>query len=438
MSTEDAVHLKAYNKGRPRSAQLSEDDFEKLMAAFEEYAAITTPFAAVDNTVSPWPEIERYLKQEIDIGVQPFGKDIYEYWRDKKQAADRGHIQPCLKLETQQAQQETDDNDAYVCFRRREVRQTRKTRARDQQSSERLRTLRKNLEDGRKLVRMAIDRDKLMLSLMDMDRQIFAQRAEVKDVKLMLGLKSEDDDLLINQRPPKRKVVDVSQMQRPLPGSIRFPPRGDGRAFDADLPLLSDKLAEKENVLQQAVEKKLADYRNVNQHWIDCTREPLSPVLEQSLEGFRPATASYLITPPASASEESMGEFPSDYKRSFDTAFASDDQPSQPAYRRRMGRGNRLWIDRRGLPSPAKDLDPNDRIADRFKFDQDDDEPQPLYHINPYSYDQMKFRATIPISQHFPQLRRGIMPAAVQGSPPNRPHPASQQRQQSQPISSVT
>jgi len=187
------------------------------------------------------------------------------------------------------------------------------------------------------------------------------------------------------------------------------------------------------------VEKELAKYRAVNQNWIDCTREPLSPVLEQSLEGFRPATASYLITPPASASDQWTGDFPSptDYKNEFGTAHASDDQ-RQPAYRRRMGRGNRLWIDRRGLPSPAKDLDLNDRVVDRFKFDHDDDEPQPLYHINPYSFEQMSFRATIPISHHFPQFRRGVIPAVGQGSPANRPNPAPQQRQQIQAGTSVT
>lgn len=449
MSSDDAAYLKAYNKGRPRASQLSEDDFERIMAAFEEYAAIQTPFASVDRTVSPWTEIETYLKQELEEKAQTFAKDVYEYWRDRKQVSDRGHIQPSLKFET--SQQETDDNDAYICFRRREVRQTRKTRARDLQSTERLRNLRKNLEDGRNLVLMSLERDKLLQNMFEIDCKIFAQRAEVKDVKVMLGVRTDDEDL-INQRPQKRKAVEAPpQMQRPTPGSIKLPFRGDGRPFDAEFQLLSEKLAEKENILQEAVAKKMAEYQALNKDWVDYTREPLSPVHEQGVEGFRPATASYLMTPPASASEESMIEhsFPTYHRQEVTASVATGShastedqraQPALPAYRRRWGRGNRLWIDRRGLPSPATELDPNDRIADRFKFDQDDYEEQPVYQIDPYSFEQMKFRSTIPITNAF-GARRALPPGAQAGSqasPSNRAASGSQQRQPSQNTPNVT
>lgn len=98
--------------------------------------------------------------------------------------------------------QETDDGDPYVCFRRREVRQIRKTRGRDAQSADKLRRLRKELEDARQLVAMVRQREMARKELFSMERQIFTQRSEVKDMKRKLGIKDDDEDL-INQKVNK-------------------------------------------------------------------------------------------------------------------------------------------------------------------------------------------------------------------------------------------
>lgn len=438
MSTEDVAWLKQYNKGRKVKAQCSEDDFEKIMAAFEEYREDITPFAAVDKTVSSFPDMEVYLKGVLnDPRLEDCAIDIYKYWAEKRQAADRGHIQPCLKLENTQTQQESDDNDAYVCFRRREVRQTRKTRARDLQGVERVRALRKTLEDGRTLARMALERDKAQRDLFEMDRLIFAQRGDLKNTKVALNIDATDDDL-INARPVKRKMVEPpSTQQRPQPSNLRT--RNDGRPFDAEFQLLEERRAEKENMLEEQLTKKLAKYEADNAAWVDCTREPLSPVHEQGVEVFRPATASYLMTPPASASEESMiiGDHtpPMDYKQEQVGNITIG------SYRRRWGRGNRLWIDRRGLPSPAKDFDSDDRVADRIRFDQDEYEEYPVYHVDPFSYEQIAYRSTIPITNHFAPAppRRGIASGSSQANLFSNPTAsASHQRQQSQSFPNIT
>src|SRR5205085_235334 len=87
--------------------------------------------------------------------------------------------------------------------------------------------------------------------LLRVDRNIFEQRAKFKEVKVRLNIK-QDDDILVNdlrvratpdivsnadiQQPPKRKMSDYPQLQRP-PGSQlgRLPGRSDGRPLDADL-----------------------------------------------------------------------------------------------------------------------------------------------------------------------------------------------------------
>jgi len=194
------------------------------------------------------------------------------------------------------------------------------------------------------------------------------------------------------QQPPKRKMSDYPQLQRP-PGSQlgRLPGRSDGRPLDADLILLSDILAQKENMLQTEMEEKAQQHRKWNQNHVDLTREPLSPVQGQGPDtGFRPATAQYqyLMTPPSSVTSESFDQHsPSQEIQENPEPFTfrslspppEDEPQGQPAYRRRIGRCGRLWIDRRGMSSAIKVVD--DGASDRWKYDQDDDDEQPIYEL---------------------------------------------------------
>lgn len=193
MTTEDDTYLKSYNEKRAPSAPCSEDDFERIMEVFESTADRQAPFAAIDNTVVAYDVMEFTLKQEVDEKLITFAKDIYEHWKTRRQCSSNRPLQLSLKSETHQ---DNDDGDPYVCFRRRDVRQTRKTRARDIQSTEKLRRLRKELEEGRQLASMAHQREVAKLDLITVDRMIFEQRAKVKDIRLRLGIKVDDEDLI--------------------------------------------------------------------------------------------------------------------------------------------------------------------------------------------------------------------------------------------------
>lgn len=169
---------------------------------------------------------------------------------------------------------------------------------------------------------------------------------------------------------------------------------------------------------------------------------------------FRPAKTQYLMTPPASTSSESDAmdideEEPVVERGNMSifqfTAGGKEKPPnSQPAFRRRIGRLNRLWIDRRGLTTPPR-MDGED-YSDRWKYDQDDEEETPVYEVDPYDTRALKFRATIPLSQYvYPrrQIPQEGMPnvvptqvAGVSGSRPALPPPPQPQPQhapQSQP-----
>lgn len=222
--------LKILNQKRGSWPRCTEDQFEEVMNFFEETAQAKQPYAAVDNPpVVPYEEMEEGFDTAIDDEAKYFAKDIYEHWKSRRTTAGNRPLAPGLKVRyplsgqfpwdeelTQRAQSETgrdtDDGDPYVCFRRREVRQVRKTRGRDLQSADKLRRLRKEMEDARQLIGMVRQREFVRKEMLASDRQVFTQRAEVKEMKRKLGIKDDDEDL-INQkvRNNSSRAVSVHQ-----------------------------------------------------------------------------------------------------------------------------------------------------------------------------------------------------------------------------------
>ena len=474
MTEDDETFLKSYNLKLTPSARLSEDDFERIMDVYEDMAASITPFSAIDQTVPTYQEMLRGLEPLDSTKVMAHAKQIYEYWRKRREISENRPLNPTLKFETHA---ESDELDPYVCFRRREIRQTRKTRARDVQSADKLKRLRKELEEGRQLILAAHNRELLKADMLKVERAIFDQRAIIKEQKLRLGIRTGDEDLVnqkvsqmktcarltsadanTSQQPQKRKAPEAPSAQRPPPPpQIRMPVRPDGRPAESDLVQLQDRLAEKSAELIIEIEKKVQNHIDWNKNYIDLTGKPLSPVQgpRQDL-GFRPAKTQYLMTPPASASSGSMDEpTPMDLDKPKPNppppvkfrGVAQDEQSlaHPPSYRRRIGRLNRLWIDRRGLPSPSREL--SEEQSDRWKYDQssDDEDDAPVYKLDPFDTKALRYRASIPLQTVVPRppppaINRpfippgGIPPQLAPGSfAPGQPQPQQQPQPQPQP-----
>ena len=458
MTTEDDEFLKTYNAKKSPSNQLSEDDFERIMEVYEDTAAEQAPFAAVDNTVVPYETMAQAMAHTLPSKlVQAHAKPIYEYWKNRRQDMGNKSLHPSLKFETHQ---ESDDMDPYVCFRRREVRQTRKTRARDVQVADKLKRLRRELEDGRQLVVFSYQRELLKKEFLKSERMVFEARSRVKDTKVRLGIKTDDDDLL-NTATRKRQRTEAAQPRVPHPVA-RTVARPDGRASDGvDLALLSHKKAEKEQELHAEIRNKILAHRRWNQHHIDLTAGPLPPIKQEREPSFRPAKTEQLMTPPGSSVADSLeADEPGkaiqqrrDLSISTLPVYESDsdlDHVEMYKWRRRIGRNNRQWLDRRlvrtGLGSPPREVDPAQ--SDRWKYDQDseDEEDPPVHEVDEFSPDQMKYRSTIPYPASFfgrrmepTALSNGFYPAR-QGlpQPPPQPHAPVQPPPSKAPPAQVT
>lgn len=436
MTEEDDVFLKIFNSKRDPSQQCSEDDFEATMNFFEETAQTKQPYAAVDSPpVLSFADMEEAMDAAVEESVKRFAKDIYEHWKLRRIETENHTIAPSLKVcQTMLSEharsklhmltslqfetgQDTDDSDPYVCFRRREVRQIRKTRGRDAQSAEKLRRLRKELEDARQIVALVRQREVARKEMIAMERKLFIERAEVRDMKRKLNIKDDDEDL-INQ-----KVIDATRKKSPIEYELtRFPqpkkkpefqpgrpnapqlrlPLKPGLQGAEDLQLLEDVQTEKENEILRDIKANITKHIKWNEGYVDLTRAPLSPSPERTLDtaAFRPAFTAQLPTPPSSESSGDMMDTALDMTSPLHSrdklasrALELHGEPHRmPSFRRRVGRGGRLLIDRRNLASRCKiELDP--LKTDRFKFDQEDSDDEPVYDTDPFSIQIMQHRA---------------------------------------------
>jgi enhancer of polycomb-like protein len=198
MTSDDAAFLKEYNQKKTKGPHCSEDEFEEVMNFFEETAQTKQPFSAVgDAPVLAYEDLESDFDETIGEAARRFAKDIYSHWKNQRLLKGNRPLLPSLKFETNL---ETDEADPYVCFRRREVRQVRKTRGRDAQVTEKLKKLRNELEQARFLMAQVKRREALIRDSLANDKQVFEQRHAVKEIKRRLSIKADDEELLITQK----------------------------------------------------------------------------------------------------------------------------------------------------------------------------------------------------------------------------------------------
>jgi enhancer of polycomb-like protein len=230
--------------------------------------------------------------------------------------------------------------------------------------------------------------------------------------------------------------LDAAVIQRGMPGMVPKLPqdRLDARAPDSAVLLqLEDQRRRRHDEIENMIQDNINKHRVWNNDWVDQTWRPITPPLETANQSsFRTAITEFLPTPPASVSEEtgdgiSMAERTprpegADKEKSM-IRYASPPAEStpRPSYRKRFGRGGRLFIDRRGLKRPClEDLPSQDaegdvgkaeRMRGRMQYDlESDDDSTPVY-ANDF-WDEWNIRYRI----------------AFAGTAPNQQAAAQQQR----------
>jgi enhancer of polycomb-like protein len=342
MDERDVAVLTRINEGKDingnsRKGKLdkcTEDAFEEVMSFFEKSCSELQPFADIDKSPVPsLDEMEQNIDESLTSEAQRWLKLLYPHWMSRKNSRP---IMPTVKLRLLDNTSEADDADPYVCFRRREVRQTRKTRGRDAQIVEKLKKLRIELETARTLVTYVNQREQLNKQSLETNRKVFEERGKLKKVKSergIIGEKGEDEELLVNQRVSRPLLTDVGRQltdfTQPAPKpkarqgttdtrapTIKLPgqqrPSIDRQTTENELPSLEEQRRETFDQLEKTVDTKKQQHLNWNKGWEDRTWQPITPPAESTDErpkwGFLPSPqgASYPTPPPTLPSEGSQ------------------------------------------------------------------------------------------------------------------------------------
>lgn len=250
MDEQDDEFLQKLNSGiKNERQQCTMDEFELCCSMFEDVVADTQKFLTTNpQALMSYTELEPLVRDKLEkrqLALQNpidperllseaesqdyarrlqgspyrtrlqtldvFGAKIYVHWRERKIARGGQPVAPTLRFESGLP---TDDSDPYVCFRRREVRHTRKTRRTDQQTSGILRRLHSEMHQAQSLLAAILDRERTRLKQIKVSYELFQMRSRVKAAKRRLRVGPESDDVELLVSVPKRVIKEEQARQR--------------------------------------------------------------------------------------------------------------------------------------------------------------------------------------------------------------------------------
>ncbi|ORY86832.1 enhancer of polycomb-like-domain-containing protein [Protomyces lactucae-debilis] len=334
MDEVDETWLTAFNNGRTENTVISEDAFEWIVHQFETTINLKQPFlSTAPDSILPFEEIESAFDEDDAPGkpYKQFAKFVYPHWRQRRIENGGKPIMPLLRYE----ENAKDDGDPYVCFRRREIRQIRKTRQTGQSATVRLRGLRQEMVQARQLAELVVRRELLKRDALLAEQALFEKRNSVKQLKRRLGIKGDDDDLITQKQ--RRSVSEVgTTTPRVIPGGRATTKTA---AMDASgephLQTLQDYFEEREQKARATIMANAEQAAAVNAKWCDCTDQPfVAPQTSWPSSFFRAIRAIY-------AGEDGVEHAP---------PISDEDtqkREQEVFYRQRVGRGGRVMMDRR-------------------------------------------------------------------------------------------
>ena len=392
--------------------ECSEDWFEQIVTSFEETSAARQPFASVDHPpVLPFEELAAAFDEEmVDEGARGFAREIYEHWKSRRSQRSDQRLMAQLKTPRIDASggQDADDNDPFVCFRRREFRQARKTRGRDAQVIEKLKRLRKELEDGRFLLDFVRKREANHKEDLQSSRDMYQGRYKLRKIQHEMKIMDDNRPLLIDQPKVDQPRPKLPQ-QKPSDSTIRL---RLNEPENSDMIDLQFKLAERARHINQQIQDSVMAHDKWNRHFVDNTESALCGAITPS-DMFLPedqrtsAQGRGFVgvkveeknvprqqpTPPDSVVADSQSEksaageddagppSPADSEQLVQWANPSEYSSFKNTgrFRRRTGRGGRVMLDRHNFPTRKLDT-----IDERFQFDRDsgDEESDTVPDIN--------------------------------------------------------
>jgi enhancer of polycomb-like protein len=151
-------------------------------------------------------------------------KAVYPHWKDRRIERGGYRIIPALNVRfsvaftvayplTYLKGDESDIlNESYICFRRREIKATRKTRASQVTTSDKLTRLQAELQYPLELARSILARETLKKECTDQSQDIWEKRLAFVELKRKFSTFNDkgDEELLIDKERPVKKSVEAT------------------------------------------------------------------------------------------------------------------------------------------------------------------------------------------------------------------------------------
>ncbi|WFC99168.1 Enhancer of polycomb-like protein 1 [Malassezia yamatoensis] len=348
----------------PYSTPKFEGNAKSASATGKNSAKGSQPCSSQSSTEKQWTVENPFRNLSL---LQPHARIVYPWWRLRRQARDGKPIVPSLNFD------ESNDSDPYVCFRRREAKVARKTRKTDTQQLEKLVRLRSEMMQAKQMFQMIAQREQLkeqqvkqahacwtqasLLLNVKLDYGILTSEKAKEDMQLLFGIQQDPTAPVPSIQAPaqaahlnkkKRKLDDAAATPTTL--KLRRPKQTDGEPSSTGKSTPSDSshsggigagLLERIKSIQSFVERETQRHHQAEVGVEDLTDSAYQPPsLPMSLRAFRPIQ-----------SDNHDAQFWANHP------FARLGR--QPCFRRRVGRGGRVYLDRRPLtvsPAPASVL----------------------------------------------------------------------------------
>ncbi|KZV72075.1 hypothetical protein PENSPDRAFT_684094 [Peniophora sp. CONT] len=328
-----------------QAVAMSEDEFELVMGIFEKVTHEKTPFLHHVKDPANYPSFSDYQDTfsnplppaTFAVFVVPswvpqpaqllrYAKTVYSYWRERRIERNGQRIIPVLNYDESDLK-----NESYICFRRRDVKAMRKTRASQASSSEKLRRLQQELESAHELARNLCQREALKREILQCSQAVWEGRETMVSLKRKfpgLGVKEDDELLVDKERPPKklRQSESRSRISLKLPKDIPAATNG------ADELVMRPK--DRQAMIQRTIDAEIAKQKAKDVSWEDAIDNAYQPAPTTS--GQR--AFKFIMEEPVPVQDTPM--------------------PSYRATRSRRGRGGIIRFDRRSHRiKPLEDQD---------------------------------------------------------------------------------
>lgn len=294
-------------------------------------------------------------------------RNVYPHWKSRREQRQGKSILPQLNYD------ETNDNDPYVCFRRRDIRATRKTRRTDNFSIEQFQKLQFELRSAYALADRVLTREREKRSLYEAEKELWEARWKLFETKRRwpsLGM-TNDEEHKITGRPTVVPPIQIPSLsgQTPLTSgqsSSHMRKRTDKdreeraqrERYDAQRNaersgVLSgrsnapDALKERLQALQQKTEEMLARKKEQDAYWDDSTDVSFNDTAFRLLL-IRYLQSAYQPLPPSNSVHAFRSLFVLDPCRAQCKDSETGNEILHPeSFRIRRGRGGIVRLDRR-------------------------------------------------------------------------------------------